>query len=207
MTGRDKIVPCPVMIELVKTGFMNESKKWFAVYTRPRWEKKVAESLTRNKIENYCPINKVVRQWSDRKKVVHEPLFTSYVFVKITDKDHLSLRKTDGIINFVYWLNKPAVIPEHEIDTIKSFLSSHSNVTLQKTSINVMDKVRVLSGPLFEQEGQVLFVKNRTIKIALPSMGYLMYAEVETGNVEVVPETTTIMPQHVIPPYQLPAAK
>jgi transcription antitermination factor NusG len=186
---------------------MNESKKWFAVYTRPRWEKKVAESLTKNKIENYCPINKVVRQWSDRKKVVYEPLFTSYVFVKITDKEHLSLRKTDGVINFVYWLNKPAVIPDHEIDTIKSFLSTHSNVTLQKTPINVMDKVRVLSGPLFEQEGQVLFVKNRTIKIALPSMGYLMYAEVETSNVEVVPETTTIMPQHVIPPYQLPAAK
>ena len=186
---------------------MNDVKKWFAVYTRPRWEKKVAENLTRNKVENYCPINKVVRQWSDRKKVVHEPLFTSYVFVKITDQEHQTLRKTDGIINFVYWLNKPAVIPEHEIETIRNFLGAHNNVTLQKTSINVLDKVRVLSGPLFEQEGQVLFVKNRTIKIALPSMGYLMYAEVETSNVEVVPETTTIMPQHVIPPYVLPAAK
>ena len=38
---------------------MNENKKWYAVYTRPRWEKKVAEILTRRKIENYCPINKV----------------------------------------------------------------------------------------------------------------------------------------------------
>lgn len=185
---------------------MNESKKWFAVYTRPRWEKKVAESLTRNKIENYCPINRVVRQWSDRKKVVNEPLFTSYVFVKVTDKEHVSLKKTDGVINLVYWLNKPAVIPDHEIDTIRHFLSEHSNVSLQQTPINVKDKVRILSGPLFEQEGQVLFVKNRTIKIALPSMGYLMYAEVEAGNVEVVADKE-IMPTHVIPPYQLPAAK
>ena len=185
---------------------MSEAKKWFAVYTRPRWEKKVAESLTRSKIENYCPINKVVRQWSDRKKIVHEPLFTSYVFVRATEKEHLSLKKTDGVINLVYWLNKPAVIPDHEIDTIKLFLSEHTNVALQKTPINVSDKVRVLSGPLFEQEGQVVFVKSKTIKIALPSMGYLMYAEVETVNVEVIPETT-IIPQHVIPPYQLNAAK
>jgi hypothetical protein len=51
--------------------------KWYAVYTRPRWEKKVAEILTDKKIENYCPLNKVVRQWSDRKKIVHEPLFTT----------------------------------------------------------------------------------------------------------------------------------
>ena len=183
---------------------MNENKKWFAVYTRPRWEKKVAETLTRSKIENYCPINKVVRQWSDRKKVVNEPLFTSYVFVRISEKESLSLKKTDGVINLVYWLGKPAVIQDAEIDTIKRFLNVHSNVRIEKTPIRINDMIRVLNGPLMEQQGQVLSVKSKTLKISLPSLGYLMYAEVDTANVEVMPKS--IIPQPEIP-YPLYAAR
>lgn len=183
---------------------MNENKKWFAVYTRPRWEKKVAEILTRRKIENYCPINKVVRQWSDRKKVIHEPLFTSYVFVRVSESDITSLKQSNGVINVVYWLGKPAVIRDSEIEAIRKFLSEHLNIKLEQMPVNVNDKVRVLSGPLMELEGQVLSVKNRAVKVALPSLGYLMFAEVETTNVEVI--------QHVIPiereiPYPLYAAR
>lgn len=152
----------------------------------------MADILTRNKIENYCPLNKVMRQWSDRKKIVLEPLFTSYVFVKVTEKEHLTLKKTDGVINLVYWLNKPAVIPEHEIDAIRRFLNEHVNVALQKKPVNVTDMVRVVGGPLMSQEGQVLSVKSRTVKIALPSLGYLMYAEVETANIEVIGSATIL---------------
>ena len=100
---------------------MNENKKWYAVYTRPRWEKKVSDILTRRKIENYCPLNKVVRQWSDRKKVLHEPLFTSYVFVRISEPELNSLKQTVGVINLVYWLGKPAVIRDPEVEMIKRF--------------------------------------------------------------------------------------
>jgi len=60
---------------------MTDAKKWYAVYTRPRWEKKVSELVTKKKLTTYCPLNRVVKQWSDRKKVIFEPLFTSYVFV------------------------------------------------------------------------------------------------------------------------------
>ncbi len=166
-------------------------KKWFALYTRARWEKKVSEILTRKKFENYCPINKVVRQWSDRKKIVHEPLFTSYVFVRVSEFDIARLRQIQGVVNFVYWLGKPAVVRDSEIETIKDFLAGHINIRLEKTPINATDKVRVLSGPLMELEGEVLSVKNRTVKVALPSLGYLMFAEVEIENVKVI--------SHVIP--------
>jgi transcription antitermination factor NusG len=80
----------------LKPGFMIEEKKWYAVYTRARWEKKVSEYLTRKDIENYCPLNKVLRQWSDRKKIVHEPLFTSYVFVNVSEEQHAFLKQTSG---------------------------------------------------------------------------------------------------------------
>jgi transcription antitermination factor NusG len=160
--------------------------KWYAVYTRPRWEKKVAEILGRKKIENYCPLNKVVRQWSDRKKIVFEPLFTSYVFVKAAEKEHLEIRKVDGIINFVYWLSKPAIIRNEEIDCIKNFLNEHNNVRLEKTLININTTVRITQGPLMEHEGKVIAIKNKTVKIVLPSLGYMMIAEVEKTNVRVI---------------------
>jgi transcription antitermination factor NusG len=165
---------------------MNLSKQWYAVYTKPRWEKKVAELLTKKKIQNYCPLNRVRKQWSDRKKTVLEPLFTSYVFVRVSEAEQLPLRETAGIINLVYWLGKPAVIRNAEIDIIKRFLNGHSNVQLERIKVNVNDMVRVIRGPLMEHEGQVVAVKNKTVKVILPSLGYLMSSEVEIGNVEII---------------------
>src|SRR6188768_4001625 len=106
--------------------------KWYAVYTKPRWEKKVADLLTKKGLTNYCPLNKVRKQWADRKKTVYEPLFTSYVFVYVTELEHLILKKTSGVINLVYWLGKPALIRDEEILTIKNFLEGHINVKLEK---------------------------------------------------------------------------
>ena len=95
------------------------SRKWLAVYTRPRWEKKVNQLLIEKGLESYCPLNKVRRKWSDRVKIVEEPLFKSYVFVKVRDDDRTAVRMTNGAINFVYWEGKPAVIKEKEINAIK----------------------------------------------------------------------------------------
>src|SRR5690349_5729084 len=140
---------------------MSNNNQWFAVYTKPRWEKKVAALLTSRKIENYCPLNKVRRQWSDRKKTIEEPLFKSYVFVNIQDKDQLEVRKIDGVLNFVSWLSKPAVIRDEEIDTIKLFLNDHQNVYLEQVDVNLNDRVRILSGPLMTREGNVLEIKHK----------------------------------------------
>lgn len=170
---------------------MNENKKWYALYTRPRWEKKVSEILTRKKIENYCPINKVVKQWSDRKKIVYEPLFTSYVFVRVPECTITSLKQVQGVINPIYWLGKPAIIRDFEIEEIRKFLCEHVNVKLEKTPININDRIRILGGPLMELEGKVMSVRSNTVKVALPSLGYMMCAEVETANVKVI--------SHIIP--------
>jgi transcription antitermination factor NusG len=161
-------------------------KKWYAVYTRPRWEKKVAELLGKAEIENYCPLNKVERQWSDRKKIVEEPLFTSYVFVRVNAKQQTALREVDGVLNLVYWLGKPAAIREDEIDLIKRFLNTHKNVRLEKTQLSVNDKVKIISGPLMEMQGEVVSVKRNTVKVNLPSLGYFLTAELEMEDVVVI---------------------
>jgi transcription antitermination factor NusG len=163
---------------------------WYAVYTKPRWEKKVAETMTKHSIENYCPLNKVLRQWHDRKKIVHEPLFTSYVFVRVEENRLNELRRIAGVLNLVYWLQKPAVIREEEITMIKKFMNQYTDVQLEKTLVSVNDIVRVINGPLMEQEGNVLAVRNRTVRISLPSLGYIMVAEVERQNIEVIVKQT-----------------
>ena len=165
---------------------MQTLKKWYALYTKPRWEKKVAELLLRKNIENYCPVNKVTRQWSDRKKIVLEPLFSSYVFVCLDDNEMAAARNTNGVINFVYWLSKPAVIKNEDIKTIKRFLQEFDGVQLEKVSVNPNDIVRIIGGALMEQKGMVVSVKNTSVKIHLESLGYIMYAEVRKADIEIV---------------------
>jgi len=183
---------------------MNENKNWYAVYTRPRCEKKVAEHFTKKNIESYCPLNRVIRKLSDRRKVVFEPLFTTFVFVKAAESEIATLRQTDGVVSLVYWMNKPAVVPEKEIEGIRIFLQEHYNVALQKTTININDRVRITGGPLVAHEGQIMSVKRRTVKVSLPSLGYMMNAEVETADVEVMHRSLYLQPEAS---YSLPVAR
>lgn len=168
---------------------MNETKQWYAVYTKPRWEKKTAYLLEKKQIENYCPLNKVVRQWSDRKKTVLEPLFKSYVFIYASESEHLAVKQTDGVLNFVYWLGKPAIIKEDEIEIIRKFLDEHENIKIEHISVNIKDTVRILSGPLTMMEGEIIELRNQSVKILLPSLGFAMVAEVQKVNVEVINAT------------------
>jgi transcription antitermination factor NusG len=110
----------------------------------------------------------------------------------IPEDQHFEVKKVSGIINLVYWLNKPAVIKDREIQAVREFLDEYKNVRLEKTNVNVNDMVRVLSGPLMEFEGNVIGIKSNTVKIVLPSLGLLMVAEVEKTNVEIVKPNFTL---------------
>lgn len=155
------------------------SRKWLAVYSRPRWEKKVNQLLKEKGFEVYCPLNKVRRKWSDRVKLVEEPLFKSYVFVKISDEDRTAVRMTPGVVNFVYWDGKPAVIREREINAIKRFLDEHENVEAHPVSIQAHQRVKITSGPLMDQEGEVLELQHKTAKVAIDSLGYVLVAHID----------------------------
>ena len=161
-------------------------RKWLAVYTRPRWEKKVNRLLAEKGVERYCPLNKVRRKWSDRVKVIEEPLFKSYVFVNVNDDDRTSVRMTPGVINFVYWQGKPAVIKEKEISAIKRFLDEYENVEVQPLDVKVNQRVKITTGPLMDREGQVLEVQHKTVKIAIDSLGYVLVASVDRTKLTTV---------------------
>ena len=158
------------------------SKKWLAVYTRPRWEKKVNQLLTEKGFESYCPLNKVRRKWSDRIKIVEEPLFKSYVFVKVNEEDRTGIRMTTGAINFVYWTGKPAVIKEREITAIKRFLNEYENVEARPVALKTDQRVRVTTGTFMDQEGKVLEVRRKIAKVAIDSLGYILIAYIDRSK-------------------------
>ena len=158
---------------------LDVTRKWLALYSRPRWEKKVNQLLTEKGLESYCPLNKVRRKWSDRVKIVEEPLFKSYVFVKVSDEDRTAVRMTPGVINFVYWESKPAIIKEKEINAIRRFLDEYENVEVQPMNLKVRQRVKITTGPLMDQEGEVLSLRRKLVKVAIDSLGYMLVAYID----------------------------
>ncbi len=132
--------------------------------------------------ESYCPLNKIRRKWSDRVKVIEEPLFKSYVFVKISDEERTQVRMTPGIVNFVYWNGKPAVIKEKEIATIRRFLDDYEHVEAEPMNIKINERVKITTGPLMDQEGKVLSVRHKTAQVAIDSLGYMLVAYIDRSK-------------------------
>jgi transcriptional antiterminator RfaH len=96
---------------------------WLVLYTKPKNEVKVAERLAAEGINVYCPMVTTVKQWSDRKKKVSTPLFTSYVFVQLTESQRAAVFEVPGVVRYLFWLGKPAVVREEEMATLKEMLS------------------------------------------------------------------------------------
>jgi transcription antitermination factor NusG len=169
---------------------MYESKKWFVVYTQPRLEKKTADRLISNRIEAFCPLNKIDSQWGDRKKTFCEPLFTSYVLVHITEKELKQVKEVNHVINIVYWMDKPAVIRDEEIEAIKNFLLQYKNVKLEKVNVSVKNSMKITNETFIYKGDNVIELQPKTVKIYLPSLGYNMIAEFEKSSVELIAGVT-----------------
>jgi transcription antitermination factor NusG len=164
-----------------------EKKNWYVLYTRSRCEKKVSELLSKRKIENYCPLNKRLRQWSDRKKMIMEPVFPSYVFVRVPSDKLSDVKKvTTDIVTVVYWLSRPAQIRNEEIEHIRLFLDEHTDIRIEKRPVCINEMVRILRGPFMNKEGVVQDLKNNRVVLSIPSLGYNMIAEVSVQQVELL---------------------
>jgi transcription antitermination factor NusG len=158
---------------------MENGKKWFAAYTKPRWEKKVSKVLEQKGIECWCPLRKIEKQWSDRKKIIEEPLFTSYVFVRVDENERTPVLMTDGILNFVYYVGKPAIIRDEEIDIIKKyFAEKQASISVQ--SLNSLDentRIKVNHGVFMDTTGTVLKGGKKKVFVKLESLDQVMIVE------------------------------
>lgn len=154
-------------------------KKWYAVYTKPNHEKKVSALLSKKKIENYCPLNKIVNIVNEEKrKPVFEPLFPNFVFVHIAEHELPFIKQQNGIINFVYWLGRPITIKGMEMENIQEFVDSFSNITLEKIEVSSNNLVRIVSKkPIDPNFDNVIALHATIVKITLPALGFVLCAD------------------------------
>ena len=145
-------------------------KKWFVVYTRPQQELKVAEQLSDMGITNYCPTITLIKQYSDRKKKVSKPLLSSYVMVQLEEKERNKVFSCSGIVRYLFFLGKPAVVPAFEIDLMQDHLSGVYN-DIKITTLSVGDSHTITEGPFSGISGRVVETDNSKVKLELASLG------------------------------------
>jgi transcription antitermination factor NusG len=157
---------------------------WYAVYTKPRWEKKVHQLLSERGLEAYCPVNRIRKKWSDRIKWVDVPLFTSYVFVRVPETEQEKVRGVNGVVNFVYWLGKPAVIKDKEIEAIRNLLDEYREIRVEPFNFQANARVIVRRGVFMDKEATIMKVINNKVKVVIESIGYTLIAVIDKSNVK-----------------------
>ncbi len=147
---------------------------WYVVYTKPKWEKKVAAQLREKGIECYCPLITMVTQWSDRKKKVEVPLFNSYVFLQLDETDRNLAFLSSGVVRYLFWLGKPAIVKDDEIQTIKNWLEGSNSKNISVEPYQAGSKIKVVSGPFANQEAIIQEVNNKEYVLFLESLGCVL---------------------------------
>jgi transcription antitermination factor NusG len=151
-------------------------RRWYAVYTRPRAEKKAAATLQNAGVETYCPVQKVRKKWHDRYKTIEEPIFTSYVFVFLEEAERSIVLANPNVLQFVHYCGKPAVIRDTEIGEIKRFLGEYEGSAIQIVTEN--DQVKITSGAFADKTGTVLKKFRHTACIRLEVFNAYLVAEI-----------------------------
>ena len=152
---------------------------WYVVYTKPKWEKKVAEHLQKRGIECYCPVVTQMRQWSDRKKKVEVPLFNSYVFVQLEERDRNTVFDSVGVVRYLFWLGKPAVVRNEEIEVIKKWLNTSDVIDVAISSYQVGDSIQLESGPFSAQTATIQEMTNTHYVLVLESLGCVLKMKIK----------------------------
>jgi transcription antitermination factor NusG len=143
---------------------------WFVIYTKSRNEKKVAELLQKNGVEVFCPLVKLKKNWSDRTKIVETPLFNSYVFVNLSEKDRNVVFNVPGVIRYLFWLKKPAIVKDSEIESLKAVLhETIDSFTIENYQIG--DTVKISEGVFKGLDGVIEKQSNNKLHVILENVG------------------------------------
>ena len=162
-------------------------KNWYALYTKPRWEKKISHLLDEKRIENYLPLQKVLKQWSDRKKWIQEPLFRSYIFVHILPDEHLSTLQTAGVVRFVSFERKAVMILPVQIEAIKTFVQTGEECVDDSPDVRTGDRVVVVRGSLKGLEGRLVQIsKKKRLRIMIEGIQQSLHIKVPLSYIRLL---------------------
>lgn len=172
--------------------FCPMQKNWFAIYTKSRNEKRVAELLSQQGIENYLPLMKKMRIWSDRKKLVEIPLFSSYIFVNIDEKEYYECLKVPGVVKFVSFERKRVSVPSYQIEAIRKYVETGEELIPNEGDFTIGKRVRVTRGGMKGLEGRLTEVLGKQrVKVEIESIQQSLFLQIPLGSLEIIGEAET----------------
>lgn len=168
------MLTAPVTAQSARISPSPAQGAWYACYTRPRSEKKVALLFGERGIENFLPTAPRVSQWHDRKRTVHWPLFASYVFARTCNDGLLRIVQTPGVADVVRFCGRPALIPDSEIRNIAKFADAVAATGYEPPAVQYEEgqRVRITAGPFENVEGVVVELRGRMrVLVGLAAIG------------------------------------
>ncbi len=150
------------------------TKQWFILVVKARNEIKVAEQLTDRGFTIYCPTKKEIKHWSDRKKTVHTPLFPSYVFIQLTSKERNNVFTVPGIVRYLFWLGKPAVVQDAEMDTLQKWLANDAVDQVSLAQLHPGENITIKHGVLKDKKAVIQQVNGKRVKLAIQGLGIVV---------------------------------
>jgi len=168
--------------------FPNNTYKWYAAYTDSRAEKKVCMELVKMDIECYLPLKIEKKQWSDRIKVVENPLIHGYIFVKVSIREYYEVLNIPGVRKYVCFEGFPTAIPESQISDLKYFVQC-MNMEVEVTSERISKGtfVKIVSGSMCGISGEVVEIRGkRSIVLRFNDLGFCVHADLGANEVELV---------------------
>ena len=161
---------------------------WYAVYVKSRAEKKAQTELQFKEIETFLPLQRKLRQWSDRKKWVEMPLISGYLFVRISRKEYDSVLQSNYVVSYVRFEGTAAMIPDNQIDYLKLMLKQDNlDIEITRESFEIGQMIEVIAGPLIGLRGKLVRIKGKNkVAIELEQLGYSALVEIIAENIRSV---------------------
>jgi transcription antitermination factor NusG len=177
-------IALPTYADRVAEPYASAATRWFAAYTFANHEKKVGYELQRRELQNFLPLYKSVRRWSDRRQIVTAPLFPGYVFVRIAAEDRLRVLRIPGVARLVGFGGLPTAIPDEQIEPLRRGWNDELLCEPYRY-LRVGQRVRVIGGPLAGAEGILLRKKGGLrVVISIEAILRSFAVEVEAGDLE-----------------------
>ncbi len=164
-----------------------QEARWFAVYTRYKREKQVRKRLEEQGIECYLPLQRLVREYTRKRKQVELPLISCYIFTKIRKAEYVPVLETEDVVQFLHFSRNLIAIPNQEIQVLRHIVGEQVElearpITFQPGALVEITQGRLigLRGKLIEKQGTHNFL------VELNTMGYGLHLQVDPKQLKVV---------------------
>ncbi len=167
---------------------MKQVYKWYVIYTRPNGEKRIFENLKEDNIQCYLPLKRFLRQWSDRKKWIEEPLFRCYLFVRVSNIEFYKVLDMPGVVRYITFEGHAQTIPDSQMENIKKLVEQQEReVNISRSNLGKGQNVEVISGPFKGIQGEVIKIyDNYRIVIRIEALSCDVYANISKDEIELI---------------------